>query len=106
MDASARLKRSSDFELEVLGNDLLLYFPETETIVALNQTGALIWNLCNGKNSIADIVRSLSDAYPDAKESIPGQVEMVIRTLLEKHALENVPVNPGEKGEPFSEKTA
>lgn len=90
MDASGRLKRSSGFELEVLGNDILLYYPETETILALNQTGALIWNLCDGKNSLADIVRSLSDAYPDAKESIPGQVETVIRILIEKQALENV----------------
>jgi hypothetical protein len=99
---TARLKRSAGFELELLGNDLLLYYPDKELILALNPTGGLIWNLMDGKRSLAEIIRSLCDAYPDAQDRIPNQVMETVRSLLEQDALIQIAAEQEQPARPVA----
>jgi len=87
MSAARRLKHNPEIELESVGNDLLLYSPRNELILALNQTSALIWNLCDGTRTEAEIIRLLCTTYPDAATDIPAQVEEALARLVASQAL-------------------
>jgi hypothetical protein len=95
MNLSGRFKKDPEIELESIGNDLLLYSPRNEVIFALNQTSALIWNLCDGNRSVAEIIEILCAAYPDAAVEIPAQVEATLLKLVASQALERIEAEVG-----------
>ena len=45
--------------------------PVDEKIIYLNQTGSLIWSMCDGHRNVKEIVELLCQAYPDAEASVP-----------------------------------
>lgn len=57
-------------------------------IVALNDTAARIYRLCDGKNTIGDIIRQMKESYPDAAEDdLTSDVHQSIRDLEMKRLL-------------------
>lgn len=65
-----------------LGNDLMLYDQETDKVHVLNETGALIWELLDGKNSLIDIEKIFIKQFPDTKtEEISRDIKEVIEKL-------------------------
>ena len=98
MNLSGRLRHNPEMELESVGDDLLLYSPRNEIIFALNQTSALIWNLCDGSRTIAEILRLLCDAYPEAAINIPAQAQETILKLVDSQALQWVGEETGGAG--------
>jgi hypothetical protein len=95
MNLSGRLKRNPEIELEPVGNDLLLYSPRNEVIFALNQTSALIWNLCDGNRTVREIVEILCAAYPESAADIPAQVEEALSKLVDSQALARIEAEVG-----------
>jgi hypothetical protein len=83
--------RKDDYRLEQLDDELLLYHPNEEKIVYLNQTGSLIWGLCDGSHNIEQIIRLLSDAFPDAAEAIPSDVRKAVTAFKEAGCIEVKP---------------
>lgn len=78
------------FQLESLAGEIVLLHPARNLIVYSNHSGALIWSLCDGKRSVAEIVELLEAAYPDSKEEIAAQVPAVIQEFLLYGALTTV----------------
>ncbi|MCB1022955.1 MAG: PqqD family protein [Acidobacteria bacterium] len=52
--------RDHDLVFQVSGNELLIYDLKKNKAYCLNETSALIWNLCNGKNTAAEISGRIS----------------------------------------------
>lgn len=75
------------FQIETLDGEIVLLHPLRNIIIHSNQTGALIWQLCDGVRSVDDIVEILSAAYPEASAEIQLDVPAVIQTLLSRGAL-------------------
>lgn len=75
------------FLLERLDDELVLLHPAHNLIVHCNQTGALIWQLCDGQRTITEIVELLSAAYPEAETEIALEVPEIIQTLITRGAL-------------------
>ena len=73
---------------ESLSGELVLFHPEREQILYSNPTGALIWGLCDGRQTVADIVRLLSDSYPDASPAIAADVEEALAAFDRHGAIE------------------
>jgi hypothetical protein len=48
--------RKADYRLEQLDNELLLYHPSDTKILYLNQSASLVWGLCDGEHSVAEII--------------------------------------------------
>ena len=48
--------RNQDFRLEKMDDELLLFNPQTNNILYLNETAALIWQLCDGHSAVDKIV--------------------------------------------------
>jgi len=64
--------------VEDMDGELLLYNPTSATTLHFNGPSALVWRLCDGKNSVQKIIDLLSEAYVDQVEQIEGDVLSVI----------------------------
>ena len=71
-----------DYLLEKIGSEITVYHPSLTTSLYLNETGALIWELCDGKRSILDIIDILVELYPESRDQIQHGVLDVISSLV------------------------
>ena len=84
MDINRIVVIEPGYLLERLDNEITVYHPTLATSLYLNETGALIWELCDGKRSVADVINTLVELYPEQREQIGDDVRLLIRRLLEK----------------------
>lgn len=68
MDRSAIPRPRSDYKLEELEGESMLYHNGQAKVLYLNDTASMLWKLCDGQRSVAEIEDLLRDAYPDAPE--------------------------------------
>lgn len=80
-------RRAAGYQIETVDEELLLYDPEHGRILALNATGALVWQLCDGARTVGEIIGLLQEGYPDAA-GIPDDVEELLGKLREAGAVE------------------
>ena len=85
MDVNQIVQLEKDFLLERIDGEISLYHPVKTTAVYLNETGALIWELCDDQKTVADIIGILSEHYPESREQIRQDVQDVIGKLVEKN---------------------
>jgi hypothetical protein len=81
------------FQLEELGDENLLYRHSAKHVVYLNVSAAVIWRLCDGKRSVADIEAMLTENYPEATGQISTDVRQTIDMLMREGALELMDAN-------------
>ncbi|NCC05688.1 MAG: PqqD family protein, partial [Proteobacteria bacterium] len=53
MDLNKTVRLQPDYLLERIDNEITVYHPTLTTSFFLNETGALIWALCDGTRSVA-----------------------------------------------------
>lgn len=76
--------------------ETLIYDLDQDKAFCLNQTSAIVWRFCNGKNSISDISKNLSKHF-----NIPVDenfVWFILEQLGKKNLIRNVPEMPAELG--------
>ena len=61
---------------------------ETKNIIKLNDSSALIWQVCTGEWSVGEIIEVLQESYPDAESSMEADVHSALELLLKENALE------------------
>jgi hypothetical protein len=83
-----RPRRKADYRLEEIDGESLIYHPTDTNVVYCNQTASLIWHLCDGTHTAAEISTLLSEAYPEAAASIPSDVDATLRTLTQQQVIE------------------
>lgn len=88
MDNSTIYQHSPDCLLEDMDGDLLLYNPSNATTLHLNGPSAIVWELCDGKNSVKDMIDIVKEAYPEQQEQIEDDIVNVVKDLLERKVLE------------------
>lgn len=88
MDRDLRPHQREGFLLEEMDGELMLYSVATTTIIALNRSAALIWELCRGQYTVAEIGAALADAYPESAEGIAQQVAVTLAQLEAHGAIE------------------
>jgi hypothetical protein len=87
LDPTARPAPVPGYDLESLDDEVVLYHAATEMVFYCNPTAALIFRLCDGSRSVAEISRLLGEAYPEAKEQIAREVGDTVDQLLGHGAL-------------------
>lgn len=75
------------FQAQELDGEIVLLNPTSNLIIHINQTSALIWQLCNGIRTVDEIILLLGDAYPEARKQIATDVPQIIHELAEQGAL-------------------
>ena len=78
----------SNFELEEIDGELLLYSPQSTRSIYMNSTASIIWRLCDGKLTVGEIVSLLKEAFPEAEGSIQQDVEDSINLFVSNKAIE------------------
>ena len=81
MDCHKAVLLEADYLLERFDNEIIVYHPTKATSLYLNDTGALIWELCDGKRTITDIITVLAQLYPESREQIERDVKKVVGQL-------------------------
>ena len=81
MDINKRVRLKSDFILEKIDNEITVFHPSLATAIYLNESGALIWELCDGNRRIMDIVEILQETYPENTTQIKKDVLAIIYQL-------------------------
>lgn len=82
MNLSAKPKHKQGFHLEAMDGELLLYHLGETKILYLNDTASLIWYLCDGHQTVKQIVSLLQKAYPDSADTMVADVEDTLRLFL------------------------
>lgn len=85
-----RPRRVPGFEIaerEAMSGELVLFHPGTQVILYSNRTGTLIWGLCDGERTVAEIIQLLKEAYPDAAE-IEADIRETLATFSQHNAIE------------------
>jgi len=81
-------KVKSNFELEEIDGELLLYSPESTRSIYMNSTASIIWRLCDGKLTVGEITDLLKEAFPEATNSIEQDVIDSIELFVSNNAIE------------------
>lgn len=74
------------YHMEKIPCCFLLRNPDQKHTLKLNSASVLIWNLCNGAFTVREILKLLTDNYPEAAPTIKRDVFRV----LDEFVAENV----------------
>jgi hypothetical protein len=76
--------RTEGYSVEELDGELLLFNAASANVIALNETAALVWNLCDGSRTVEEIGALIAAAYPESAAEISGDVAEVV-ALFDRH---------------------
>ncbi len=80
-------KQVPGIQIETFGDGVLLYRQTAREAAYLNNSAAVIWALCDGKNTLADIEDTLIKAYPEGKNSIYEDIDLTLEKLQQNNAI-------------------
>jgi len=72
--------RNKEISTKVIDGETILFNTQTNALHALNMVASEIWNRCDGKHSLEDIVDSLFDQFEASRDQIEEDVK---KTLLQ-----------------------
>jgi pyrroloquinoline quinone biosynthesis protein D len=81
------LVRSSDFFVEEMHEEILLYKAGSHKAIYLNESAALVWKLCDGTKTVQDIADILSENFPDTGADLAHEIEQAVEMLLREGAV-------------------
>jgi hypothetical protein len=61
---------------------------ESQKRIKLNETSALIWQVCTGEWSVGEIIDVLKESYPDAADDMDADVHQALSQLVAQNVLE------------------
>ncbi len=79
MNRDEKPSHTPGYLLETIEDELLLYHPAETKVMYCNQTASLIWQLCDGKRTVAQITDLLAQAYPMAAAEIEQDVTATLK---------------------------
>jgi hypothetical protein len=84
---SQRVLRNSRFELVEVSGEIILYDSATHDVIYLDRSASVIWFLCDGERSVAEISRLIAGAYPESRDTIADDVRRTVSELAKQGAL-------------------
>jgi len=66
-----------------LDDNVALYDDVGQLLIMLNSSAAVIWEGCDGRTTVDDMVRELTAAHPDDAALIGEDVRQTVRKLIE-----------------------
>ena len=85
MDISAKWpKKSEDTASRIIDGEAVIVTPRKGLVTVLNETGAGIWQLLDGRNSVEDIINIISSEFHVSREEAEKDTLDFIKELEEK----------------------
>lgn len=69
------------------GGEMVVVLPEQAKFLVLNDTGAQIWQLADGRHSLGDVAQELVDMWQIGLAQAEGDVLLLAGQLIERGAL-------------------
>ena len=85
-----RMRPSPDALYKNLDGEAVLVSLKTSTYYGLDEVGTRIWELIQEKDSLADVLESVTSEYEVAEEDARGDLLRIAGELLEQGLLERV----------------
>ena len=79
---------NEDYKIEQFDNEVILYTISGTKVISLNETAYLVYQLCNGKMTIGEMIDMLIDAYPEQKEEIRDHIKSAIKIMTDNGVIE------------------
>jgi pyrroloquinoline quinone biosynthesis protein D len=73
--------------MEELDDEILLYHPGNNKTLYINKSASIIWQLCTGEQTVADIIALIKDAYPAQPEDLEQDVIATLTELKDNDAV-------------------
>ncbi len=70
-----------------MGNGAYLYNPDSGNLMHANMTGALLFELCDGRNTVEAMTSQIAVAYDAPGKLIEQDVKSFLTSMLEKSFL-------------------
>ncbi|MBC7582696.1 MAG: PqqD family peptide modification chaperone [Tardiphaga sp.] len=80
------------FRLEQMDDESLLYHDKLLKTVYLNDSATVIWTLCDGARSVADIASLINQAYEGTQHDVSDDVRAGVEKLIDEGVLALQPV--------------
>lgn len=87
---AVKLAHTEGYDLEEMGEELVLYHAASETIFHCNAAAALVYRLADGSRSVDELVAMIVEAYPDAADRVREDVASALDSLVVYGALAEV----------------
>ena len=78
------LARTDDLVTEEVANEVIVYDERTDVACRLNRSAALVWQKCDGKHTLADLVAALRVELGDVADE---DLVLVALDSLDEHGL-------------------
>ena len=73
--------------MEELDDEVLLYNPSNNKTLYINKSASIIWQLCNGEQSVEEIIQLIQEAYPGNSDELQDDVLDTLNTLKQNDAV-------------------
>jgi pyrroloquinoline quinone biosynthesis protein D len=83
VDSNFKPKRRDDIRSEDVANEAVLYDPTRGQAVYLNDTAAIVWKLCDGTRTVAEMTELLAKELGDPDGRIAPDVAAAVETFAE-----------------------
>jgi hypothetical protein len=80
--------RVEGFEVEEMDGEAVLYHPASDKVLHLNPSAALIWTLCTGRHTAAELAETLCAVYPQSAAEIKKDVSRALEELFAAGAIQ------------------
>jgi len=88
IDADSTPGQVAGFELQKTACCYFLKEAKNNIMVKLNDSSALIWQVCTGEWTVGEIIEVLKESYPDAAESMEQDVYQALSLLVTEGTVE------------------
>ena len=76
-------RRAGSFDQEELDDELVVMELESQSIVTLNRTGRLVWEMLEKATTCDEIQALIGDAFPDVDaDVVKSDIQAVLDTLV------------------------
>jgi pyrroloquinoline quinone biosynthesis protein D len=79
--AARPIKKDGVHTQKLPDGSTLLFDQESEKALAISQSAALIWEICDGEHSVDQLIEHLLATYDAPRETISADVRACIREL-------------------------
>ena len=73
--------------MEELDDEVLLYNPTNNKTLYINKSASVIWQLCNGDQTVDEIITMIQDAYPSDNDSVRTDILDTLNSLADNDAV-------------------
>ena len=79
--------KNESCRMEELDDEILLYHPGNNKTLYINKSASIIWQLCTGQQTVAEIIDLIKDAYPDQGADLAQDVISTLTDLKDNDAI-------------------